>query len=316
MNERTPRPPNRKPAKRTAVPVESKPSASPKHDADSNDIAFDLDTPLKTSPGPTTWVVVLLLCGLMFATFWLVRPVVAGQKSFSQVVEDGRTAFFTLFAAEENDSVEPAQAIEKKAKRQKKKRRRKRARNSKRSRRNQQTDSVEETYDDIPLGDIFTEREHADWDEEPNVTAEDIPVVIPKRLYDPSPSYRPSSRFQRRGYRPNNTVTLDLGSGSGAGAGANGTLSASQIEAGLDEKQLTSCYRDAVQKVPHMRGRVHLTIDVENSGRVGRVVVTRSDLHSKQVEDCIVKRAKQFRFPTKTGGATTRFDTDFSFSSR
>jgi len=89
-------------------------------------------------------------------------------------------------------------------------------------------------------------------------------------------------------------------------------LAPSQIRSTLNVARLMPCYRDIAKKVPQMKGRVELEVQVEPDGRVSRVKVTRSALRSKMVEDCIVRKTRNTRFPS-TDGRRTKFDTHFDF---
>lgn len=159
--------------------------------------------------------------------------------------------------------------------------------------------------DDRALGDVMSEREPP---------PEYVEVVEPEP-YDPSPEeyqpdgrYRPTARYAEPG-ADDQVVQIDLT------GGGSGPLKPSQIEPRLSERRLAPCYDRWVNKIPQMKGRVWMDFVVAPDGHVSKVEITRSQLRSRVVEKCLVKRARRFHFPA-SDGRSTRFDTHFDFTNR
>ncbi len=248
---------------------------------------------LRESSTASSWVFALVACGLLIGGYFIAREFLLAKSAPPETVvaDDGSTA-------------------KKKTKKKRSRKRSNRPRTAADGEANFDDYDWEQDYadDDLVLGDIAAQRD---------VVYEDAPPPRPPEPYDPKPNewqaagnYRPTAAWSEPGAK-NNAVEIDLTAPSDASP-----LDEGQVKSVLSVRKLASCYDPWVQKIPQMRGRVHLTLVVAGDGHVASVEVTRSQLRSRVVEECIVKKARTFRFPAAQGGAKTRFDTHFDFTNR
>ena len=246
----------------------------------------------KTTAG--SWIFALVACGLLIGGYLLARDHLLGEP--------------------EQESVE-ASGDDRTAKGDKKKRqKRKRRAASGEARSNEQAyDDYdwEQDYeaDDLVLGDVLSQRREEIVDERQPLR-EPPPYEPSRDEWQPSGAYRPTAKWSEPGAN-SNVVEIDLSAPSHASP-----LDESQVKQVLSVRKLAPCYDPWVQKIPQMRGRVHMTFVVAGDGHVASVTIDRSQLRSRVVERCLVHKARGFRFPAAAGGAKTRFDTHFDFTNR
>ncbi len=103
-----------------------------------------------------------------------------------------------------------------------------------------------------------------------------------------------------------------FGSPWGASDGFDGEA---LISGGLDEEQIKQvinrnigqiqyCYELGLQKQPHLTGRVTVRFQIGGNGRVKSAGLRASTVSSSQVENCIVSKVKNWKFPKPEGGVT------------
>lgn len=111
------------------------------------------------------------------------------------------------------------------------------------------------------------------------------------------------------------------GSGAGTGDldgspwGASDGFDETIITGGLDEHQIKQvinrnigqiqyCYELGLQKQPHLTGRVTVRFQIAGNGLVRTAGLRASTVNSSQVENCIVSKIKNWKFPKPEGGVT------------
>lgn len=62
------------------------------------------------------------------------------------------------------------------------------------------------------------------------------------------------------------------------------------------------CYESALQRAPHLAGKVAVLFTIDPSGAVSQADVAESSLGSEQVEACVLSRVRRWRFPEPRGG--------------
>ncbi|CAN0582799.1 unnamed protein product, partial [Laminaria digitata] len=62
-------------------------------------------------------------------------------------------------------------------------------------------------------------------------------------------------------------------------------------------RALKDCYERALKHDRYLSGKVTLHFDIGPSGRTSRVRLVDHSLRSKQVVDCIARRARAWRLP-------------------
>lgn len=112
--------------------------------------------------------------------------------------------------------------------------------------------------------------------------------------------------------------------GSGVGNGdpngspwgaSDGTDGDTVVTGGLDEDQIRQvvnrnigqiryCYELGLQKEPHLAGRVTVRFQIGGNGTVRTAGIRTSSVRSTQVENCIVSKLKNWKFPKPDGGVT------------
>ncbi len=211
---------------------------------------------------------------------------------------------------------EPEVEIEEVAADSTSKKRSKKKRTKRKSRRNAagEMEEYEEptpafVVDNREFRDIIAEGEAEAAAMENAPVIEEEPFIPPPEMYQPNGSYKPVASYAEPGAK-SNVITLDLNS-----SGDSGPLDDAEVKKVLRVSALMPCYDEVVQKVPQMRGRVRMRFVVAADGHVMEATVLSSALRSRMVEQCIVDRARRWRFPA-SGGQKTRFTTHFDFSSR
>lgn len=132
----------------------------------------------------------------------------------------------------------------------------------------------------------------------------------------PEEEYQPTSMWIEEGLDPDVTTLGFSGSQGEQRARRSGPeLSETQLQNLVYEKQnsLMTCYADALDGNPDLKGRVFMQFGVASDGHVAMVKVTRSTLRSKSTEDCLVAMAREWQFPSTNRSALMKFDTDFTF---
>ena len=97
------------------------------------------------------------------------------------------------------------------------------------------------------------------------------------------------------------------------------------IEGGLDReiiqrvvrehrREIRSCYESVLQRSPDLEGRVTINWVISPDGAVAAAQVGNSTLNSEEVESCMVRRVRQWRFPEPRGGGTVRVNFPFDFA--
>jgi len=162
-------------------------------------------------------------------------------------------------------------------------------------------DQTDGDWEDIVFGNIFEEAD----DVEPAVPE---PVFVPPpEMWKPDGTYTPSSSWTQRGFRPDAPTEISM-------TGPDQVpLSDQQVRNTLNERLLMPCYREIAQKVPQMSGRVDFKGSIGPDGKTLHIQITRSELRSKIVEECMVQKVRDTRFPRSQGQATTHFTMDFRF---
>lgn len=86
------------------------------------------------------------------------------------------------------------------------------------------------------------------------------------------------------------------------------------VDGVLDAKRewLYTCYTKALKKDPDIQGSMTMAFSVEQDGSVRTATISSSTIHSRDVEDCFVKRFKSMHFPAPDSGRLT-LQRDFDF---
>lgn len=80
--------------------------------------------------------------------------------------------------------------------------------------------------------------------------------------------------------------------------------------------QVRACYEEELNKDLSLYGKVMVSWEIQAGGRVGRAFVKSSTLKNRNVEKCIVRRLKTWRFPIPPAGATAAVSYPFVFTAR
>jgi TonB family protein len=111
------------------------------------------------------------------------------------------------------------------------------------------------------------------------------------------------------------TSKVDIG---GEGTEFIGTIDKEAVRRVIqaNKAQVRACYEEELNKNFNLYGKVTITWDIQAQGRVGRAFVKSSTLKNRNVEKCIVRRLKTWRFPVPPQGTTARVSYPFVFSAR
>ena len=245
-----------------------------------------------------SWLFALLACALLFAGFLWARSKLLAPEAAAGIAE----------------AEEAGQDAARKKKRKKGKRRRKKSRSNGPGASSDSDEFAEYDWeqdyqdDNQVFGDVLSQTDYVE-EEEVAPPEPEAPYEPTTKEWRPSGSYSPVAKFGNTS--PPNVVEIDLGKAS-----VGSPMDEVDVRNVLDVRRLMPCYHRWVQKIPQMRGRVWMTFAVAPDGTVKGLRITRSELRSRVVEQCIVDSARRFRFPRASDGRTTRFDTHFNFTNR
>jgi TonB family protein len=111
--------------------------------------------------------------------------------------------------------------------------------------------------------------------------------------------------------------------GSGARSFSYPVTEEAMVEGGLDREavilvvmknigQITYCYELGLQKKPELRGRVLVDFTINGQGKVASNSISSSTLRSSQVENCMLSKIKNWKFPHPVGGVNV--DVNYPFA--
>lgn len=124
--------------------------------------------------------------------------------------------------------------------------------------------------------------------------------------------------------------------GTGYGTGGIGTKGSVQINVGGQEadftgsmdreairrvirehlREIRNCYERELQRTPDLYGKVVITWDIVEGGRVSQAGVSRNEIGSANVGECIAARLKTWKFPDPPKDQVGRVSYPFVFSSQ
>lgn len=124
--------------------------------------------------------------------------------------------------------------------------------------------------------------------------------------------------------------------GTGYGTGGIGTKGSVQINVGGQDadftgsmdreairrvirehlREIRNCYERELQRTPDLYGKVVITWDIVEGGRVSQAGVSRNEIGSSAVGECIAARLKTWRFPDPPKDQVGRVSYPFVFSSQ
>lgn len=124
--------------------------------------------------------------------------------------------------------------------------------------------------------------------------------------------------------------------GTGYGTGGIGTKGSVQINVGGQEadftgsmdreairrvirehlREIRNCYERELQRTPDLYGKVVITWDIVEGGRVSQAGVSRNEMGSSAVGECIASRLKTWKFPDPPKDQVGRVSYPFVFSSQ
>jgi hypothetical protein len=124
--------------------------------------------------------------------------------------------------------------------------------------------------------------------------------------------------------------------GTGYGTGGIGTKGSVQINVGGQDadftgsmdreairrvirehlREIRNCYERELQRTPDLYGKVVITWDIVEGGRVSQAGVSRNEIGSSAVGECIASRLKTWRFPDPPKDQVGRVSYPFVFSSQ
>ena len=129
----------------------------------------------------------------------------------------------------------------------------------------------------------------------------------------PDDGYSPTSAYIEEGADSDVTkMGFDKNSPEGSGK----RISDNDVQDVMYDHQndLLECYIEGLEEDPEMAGRVDFHFRIKGDGGVAMVQITRSGLHDKATEDCLVDSARRWDFPSTGAAALAKFDTDFTFA--
>ena len=77
--------------------------------------------------------------------------------------------------------------------------------------------------------------------------------------------------------------------------------------------QLSQCYERALQQNSKVSGSVNIKFTIAGSGKVASARVGRSSLNAGSIENCLVGKLRNWRFPKPVGAVSVRVDYPFEF---
>jgi hypothetical protein len=127
-------------------------------------------------------------------------------------------------------------------------------------------------------------------------------------------NYKPTSSYVEEG-ADSDVMVMGFNEGDGGTNGKATTLSDNAVQNTINNHQndLIQCYAEGLEDNPDIQGRVDFHFRIAGDGHVAMVKVTRSGLEDKATEDCFVRSARGWKFPSTGGEAMTKFDTNFNF---
>jgi TonB family protein len=81
-----------------------------------------------------------------------------------------------------------------------------------------------------------------------------------------------------------------------------------------NRRGIRACYESALQRNQNLEGRVTVRWVISPDGAVAGASVQTSTMNSQEVENCLVSRVRQFRFPEPRGGGIVRVNFPFDFA--
>jgi hypothetical protein len=115
------------------------------------------------------------------------------------------------------------------------------------------------------------------------------------------------------GRRPAKKSPAPAGDGGGGGLKVTGSLAkadADRIVRGAAGK-LRGCYEKAKAASPSLQGKVTFRLTVDDRGRVTLGEVVTTTLDSGDAEMCMIRLARDFKFPPAGGESTVTFQMNF-----
>jgi outer membrane biosynthesis protein TonB len=79
-------------------------------------------------------------------------------------------------------------------------------------------------------------------------------------------------------------------------------------------REIRACYEAQLQRNPELEGRVQINWIISPDGAVAAARVSTTTLNSRDVEECMVRRIRQWRFPEPRGGGTVNVNFPFDFA--
>jgi hypothetical protein len=94
-----------------------------------------------------------------------------------------------------------------------------------------------------------------------------------------------------------------------------GGLTREQVDSVVEKNkgQLRFCFEQALQSTPDLRGRISTKWVIDPQGEVKALKMTGSSLASAQVENCVTRSIRNWRFPKPVGGVTVDVFYPFDF---
>lgn len=104
----------------------------------------------------------------------------------------------------------------------------------------------------------------------------------------------------------------------GEGEEFNGTIDREGIRRVLkeNERQFRACYEKVLNKRPDLFGKIAMTWDINDKGRLANGHVKTSTLNNSEVEQCILLRLRTLKFPESPPGQTAVVTFPWVFNSK
>ncbi|MCC7381036.1 MAG: AgmX/PglI C-terminal domain-containing protein [Deltaproteobacteria bacterium] len=68
-------------------------------------------------------------------------------------------------------------------------------------------------------------------------------------------------------------------------------------------RAMRDCYERQLKRFPNLQGKITITFEIVDSGKVSNVDITEDTVRNPEVKACIISRAKFWRFPKPSGGS-------------